>query len=185
MLSLSDIKTGKNIMLHDEPYVVLHHEHSKTGRAGAVLRTKLKSLKTGTTLEKTFQGADKVDEAEISKSEAQFLYRDGDDYYFMDTASYDQFFLPQEVLKETTNYLVEETLVAILNFNEEPINIELPIKMELRVVEAPPGIKGDTATSGSKIIKLETGMEVSAPLFIKEDDVVLINTQTGQYVSRV
>jgi elongation factor P len=185
MLSISDIKTGKNIILNGEPFVVLYHEHSKTGRAGAVLRTKIKNLASGAVLEKTFQGSDKVDEADISKSKAQYLYHNGSDFFFMDNSNYDQFFLPEKVLGASTNYLIEGTEVTILNFNSTPINMELPIKMKLRVVEAPPGIKGDTASSGGKTITLETGLRVNTPLFVKAGDEIIINTETGEYVSRV
>jgi elongation factor P len=185
MLTISDIKTGKNIILNGEPFVVLHHEHSKTGRAGAVLRTKIKNLATGAVLEKTFQGADKIDEADISKSKAQYLYRETCNFFFMDNESYDQFSLPDSVLGDASNYLIDGTEVTILNFNGNPINLELPIKMKLKVTEAPPGIKGDTASSGGKTVILETGVKINTPLFVKAGDEIIVNTETGEYVSRV
>jgi elongation factor P len=184
MLSISDIKTGKNIILNGEPFSVLYHEHSKTGRAGAVLRTKIKNLKTGAAMEKTFQGADKIEEADISKSKAQYLYKDPGGYAFMDNVTYDQFTLSKEVLGSAPEYLIEGTEVTVLNFNNSPINIELPIKMKLKVVEAPPGIKGDTASSGGKTVVLETGIKVNTPLFVKAGDEIIVNTETGEYVSR-
>ncbi len=184
MLTISDIKTGKNIILNGEPYAVIYHEHSKTGRAGAVLRTKLKNLSNGIVLEKTFQGADKLNEADISKSKAQYLYREKDNYFFMDNESYDQFYLSGSVLENAANFLIEGTEVTILNFNNDPINLELPIKIKLKVVEAPPGIKGDTASSGGKTVILETGIKVNTPLFVKAGDEVIVNTETGEYVSR-
>lgn len=185
MLNLSDIKTGKAISLNNEPYLVIFHQHSKIGRAGAVLRTKIRNIKTGAVMEKTFQGADKIEEAQISKSKAQFLYREGENYFFMDNASYEQFSLPKSVLGNLTKYLLENTEVTILNFNGNPINIELPVKMELRVVEAPPGIRGNTADGGTKQVTLETGIKVNAPLFVKEGDILRVNTETGEYVERV
>lgn len=184
MLGLSDIKTGKTISMGGEPFVVIFDQHSKTGRAGAVLRTKLRNLKSGAVLEKTFQGSDKIEEAEVSKSKAQFLYREGEDYNFMDNANYEQFSLPKAVLGNLTDYLIEGTEITILNFNGNPINIELPIKMEFRVVEAPPGIRGNTADGGTKQVTLETGIKVNTPLFVKEGDVLRINTETGEYVER-
>lgn len=184
MLGISDIKSGKNIIIEGQPYLVLTHEHSKTGRAGAVLRTKLRNLLNGSVLDKTFQGADKVDEADMSKSKAQYLYVEGDDYYFMDNQSYDQFSLSKEVLLNAPSYLIEGTEVTVLNFNGNPVNIELPIKMTLTVVEAPPGIKGDTAGTGGKVVVLETGLKVSAPLFVNEGDKIIVNTEKGEYVSR-
>ena len=184
MLGITEIKAGKNIILDGELFAVLYHEHSKTGRAGAVLRTKIKNLKTGAVLERTFQGADKIKEAEITKSKAQYLYKEADNYFFMDSENYDQFSLPRSVLGNAPDYLVEGMEVVILNFNGNPINIEIPVKVKLKVVEAPPGIKGDTAGSGGKVVILETGINVTAPLFIKEGDELIINTETGEYAER-
>jgi elongation factor P len=184
MLNLSDIKTGKTITLNGEPYLVIFHQHSKTGRAGAVLRTKIRNLKTGAVMEKTFQGADRIEEAEITKSKAQFLYREGDNFFFMDNANFEQFSLPKSVLGNLTSYLIEGTGVTILNFNGDPINIELPVKMDFRVTEAPPAIRGNTADGGTKQVTLETGIKVSTPLFVKVGDVLRINTETGTYVER-
>lgn len=184
MLNLTEIKSGKNIVLDNTPFSVLYHEHSKTGRAGSVLRTRIKNLVTGAVLDKTFQGADKVDEADITKTKAQFLYREGDNYAFMDNENYEQFSLPDKVLGEYVNYLIEGTEVTVLNFNGSPINIELPVKVALKVVEAPPGIKGNTVSTGGKVVKLETGMSLSVPLFIKEGEEVIVNTEKGEYVAR-
>lgn len=184
MLGLSDIKAGKNILWEGAPYVVLSAEHSKTGRAGAVLRTKLKNLLNGSVLEKTFNGSDKADEADMSKSKAQYLYPEQDGFVFMDMTTYDQFSLAKEVIGDAPLYMLEGTEVSVLNFNETPVNIELPIKVTLTVVEAPPGIKGDTAGTGGKVVTLETGLKVSAPLFVNEGDKIIINTEKGEYVSR-
>jgi elongation factor P len=184
MLSINEIKTGKNIIFNDEPFVVLAHEHSKTGRAGAVLRTKFRNLITGAIFEKTFQGADKISEAEISKSKAQYLYRENENYYFMDNETYDQFFLSKSVIGEFALYLKEGTEVGVLNYNSVPVNIELPAKVTLEVIEAPPGIKGDTASGGNKQVTLETGLKLSTPLFINVGDKLIINTERGSYVSR-
>jgi elongation factor P len=185
MLGLSDIKSGKNIILDGAPYAVLYHEHSKTGRAGSVLRTRLKNLLNGAVLEKTFQGADKVSEADISKSKAQFLYKENEKYFFMDMESYEQFSLSREVLANAKDYLIEGTELTVLNFNDQPANIELPVKISLRVVEAPPNVRGNTVSSGGKVVTLETGLKISAPLFIKEGEKIIVNTERGEYVSRV
>lgn len=184
MLTLNEIKTGVNIVVNGTPFLVLSHQHSKMGRAGSVLRTKLKNLITGTVMEKTFQGAESVLEANITKSKSQYTYKDGLTYNFMDSESYEQFALSKEVLGDNINYLKEGTEVTILNFNNIPINIEIPVKMKLKVVEAPPGIKGNSVSSGGKIVVLETGVNVSVPLFVKVGDEVIINTQEGKYVSR-
>lgn len=185
MLSLSAIKTGKTITLNNEPYLVIFHQHSKTGRAGAVLRTKLRNLKTGAVLEKTFQGSDKIEEAEIAKSKAQYLYRDGENYFFMDNANFEQFSLPKSVLGNLTDYFIDGMEATILNYNNSPINIELPVKIELKVVEAPPAIRGNTADGGTKQVTLETGIKVNTPLFVKVGDILRINTETGEYAERV
>ena len=184
MLGISKIKTGKNIVLDGEPYKVLYDEHSKMGRAGAVLRTKLRNLLTGAVLEKTFQGADKVEEADIDKTFAQFLYKEGENFVFMDSNSYEQFSLAGKVIGNLKDFLVEGTEVGIINFNGSPINVELPIKMELKVTEAPPGIKGDTASGGDKLVTLETGAKITTPLFIEKGDTIIVNTEKGEYVSR-
>lgn len=185
MLNLSDIKTGKTISINNEPYLVIFHQHSKISRAGAVLRTKLKNLRTGAILEKNFQGADKIEEAEITKTKARYLYHEGRNYFFMDSTTYEQFPLSKTTLGNLTNYLIEGTEVTILNFNGQPINIELPIKMEFKVIEAPPAIRGNTVDGGTKQVTLETGIKISTPLFVKEGDIILINTETGEYVERV
>jgi elongation factor P len=186
MLNISEIKSGKNIVWNDAPYAVLYHEHSKTGRAGAVLRTKLKNLITGAIMDKTFQGSESVYDADITKSKAQYTYKDGNGngYQFMDNETYEQFSLSQEALGENVNYLKEGTEVTLLNYNGNPINIELPVKVTLKVVEAPPGIKGNTVSTGGKVVTLETGLKVSTPLFVKEGDEIVINTERGEYVSR-
>jgi len=185
MLGLSDIKSGKNILVESLPYAVLYHEHSKTGRAGSVLRTRLKNLLNGTILEKTFQGADKVEEADISKSKAQFLYKENEKYCFMDMESYEQFSLSEKVLAGAKDYLIEGTEMTVLNFNQQPVNIELPVKIALKVIEAPPNVKGNSVSSGGKVVTLETGLKISAPLFIKEGEKIIVNTERGEYVSRV
>lgn len=184
MIGISDIKTGKNILLNGQPFAVLYHEHSKTGRAGSVLRTRLKNLATGAVMEKTFQGAETVEEAQIAKSKAQYLYKEGNDYCFMDNESYDQFSLSTEALGSNVDYLIEGTEVVFLNWDGTAINIELPVKMKLKVVEAPPGIKGNTVSTGGKVVTLETGKKISTPLFVEAGDEIIVNTEKGEYVSR-
>ena len=184
MLNISDIKTGKKIVLDGEPYAVVFNEHSKMGRAGAVMRTKLKNLSTGAVIEKTFQGADKVEEADISKSSAQFLYQEDNDFHFMDSQTYDQFVINKDAIGDAKNYLTEGTEVTLLNFNNNPINIELPIKVTLTVTDAPPGLKGDTQSGGDKLVTVETGAKITTPLFVETGDKIIVNTERGEYVSR-
>jgi elongation factor P len=184
-MNLNEIKSGKNIILDGSIYTVLYHEHSKTGRAGAVLRTKLRNLSSGATMEKTFQGSEQVQEADIAKSKAQYTYRDSNDYYFMDSETYDQFTLSREVLGDNSDFLKEGTEITLLNFEGNPINIELPIKVKLKVIEAPPNVKGNSASSPSKVVTLETGLKINAPIFIKNGDEIIVNTQKREYVGRV
>ncbi|MDA3815436.1 MAG: elongation factor P [Patescibacteria group bacterium] len=185
MLSINEIKSGSQIVVNDDPYVVLNVQHSKMGRAGAVLRTKMKNLKTGNILNKTFQGAEKVDEAEIEEKTGQYLYTDGSNFFFMDTENYEQFEIPSEVIGEQASFLKEEAEIGIIYFQENPINIKLPIKISFKVTEAPPAIKGNTADGGTKQVTLENGIKVNTPLFIKEGDILKVNTETGEYAERI
>ncbi len=184
MLTISDLKTGKKIVLDSTPYAIIYNEHSKMGRAGAVMRTKLKNLTNGAVMEKTFQGSDKVEEADISKSKAQFLYTEGENFNFMDNETYDQFVIGEEAIGAAKDYLTEGLEVTMLNFNDNPINIELPVKVTLEVTEAPPGLKGDTQSGGDKLVTVATGAKITTPLFIETGDNIIINTESGTYVSR-
>jgi elongation factor P len=154
------------------------------GRGGAVVKTKLKNLKTGSVIDKTFQGADKIDEASLTKKNATYLYSDENSAYFMDTETYDQFEITLDKVGDDKKYLVEKSTVDLLYFNNEPLNIELPIKMTFRVTSAPPAIKGNSAGSVNKKITIETGAQVDAPLFIKENDKIVVDTRSGSYVER-
>ncbi len=185
MSNLNEVKVGNKIELENEPYEVVYREHSKIGRGGAVLRTKLKSLRTGNVISQTFQGSENVKEAEISLNKAQYLYNEGETYYFMDEGTYDQFSISKAQLGDSIFFLKEGTIVNVLIFKEQPINISLPIKVELKVIEAPPSHKGNTADGGSKQVKLETGYIISVPLFVSEGDVLRINTEEKKYVERV
>lgn len=184
MLGLTDIKNGKKILWEGEPYVVMEYQHSKTGRAGAVMRTKLKNLLSGVIIEYTFQDKDKFEEVETTKSIAQYLYREGDEYQFMDSESYEQFGMDAATLGDVAKYLIEGTEVTVLNYDGKPINVELPVKMEFEVKDAPPGIKGDTASGGDKVVTLENDLSLTVPLFISAGDRVIVNTEKGEYVSR-
>lgn len=148
------------------------------------MRTKLKNLRTGAIVKKTFQGNDKFDEAEIETKKAQYLYADDGTFYFMNNQSYEQFELPEKVIGDNAKFLKDGSEIDILYFDNQPINIELPIKIDLEVTEAPPSIKGNTADGGSKQVTLETGAKVSVPLFVKTGDKIRVNTQTGEYAER-
>lgn len=184
MLNLSEIKAGKLILVDGEPHKVLTNEHSKTGRMGAVMRTKLKNLVTGAVFDKTFQGSDKVDEATVDTAKAQYLYREDNEFAFMDVNTYEQFSLDTEVIGDARLYLTEGLEVSIMTFDERPIDLRLPTKVTLEVTEAPPSIKGNTSSGGDKVVTLATGAKVTTPLFIEVDDKVIVNTERGEYVSK-
>lgn len=184
MLSITDLKTGTKFSMDNDPYIVVSYYHSKMGRGGAVVKTKIRNLRTGSIIDKTFQGADKVDEADLSKKTAMYLYSDEEYAYFMDNESYEQFTLPIEKISDQKQYLIENSTVDILYFGEEPLAIELPIKMKFKVISAPPAVKGNTAGAVTKKVTLETGAISDVPVFIKEDDIIVVDTRDGSYVER-
>lgn len=178
-------KIGTIIQIEGQPYIVLDSQHARTAQRRAFVRTKLKNLITGVTVDKTFNAGDKIEEADVDKIKASFLYQDNTNIYLMNMVSYEQFSLAKSLLVGREKYLKEGQEVMTLFFNQNPINIELPKKVELKVIESPPGVRGDSATNIMKQVTLETGLKINAPLFIKEGDIVRINTETGEYVERV
>ena len=184
MLSLTELKTGTKFVLDGDPYIVIAYSHHKMGRGGAVLKTKIKNLRTGSTVDKTFQGADKVDEADLSKSDANYLYSDEADAYFMNNETFDQFTIPLEKIGAQKQYLIENNPIEILYFENEPLNIELPIKMKFKVTSAPPAVRGNSAGAITKKVTLETGAIVDAPIFIKDGDDIIVDTRYNSYVER-
>jgi len=184
MLNFNEIKTGRIIKINGEPFVILKTDHHKMGRGGAVLKTKCRNLINGNILERTFQGAEKAEEAETRTKKANFLYKDKDEAYFMDNESFEQFSLPLEEIGEQAEFLKDGTDVDVLYFENKPVTISLPIKMEFKVISAPPGVKGNSAGNVNKVVEIETGAQISDPMFINENDVIRINTETGEYVER-
>ena len=185
MLSFSDIKLGTIITHAYQPYLVVQAQHLKMGRGGANLKTKLKNLITGQNLEITFSGGDKIEEANLERSKANFLYSENETYHFMNNESYEQFQLNQEVIGVQAGFLKEGLTVDVLIYKNKPVSVKLPVKVDLKVLECPPGVKGDTAGAATKLVTLETNKEVKAPLFINQGDLIKINTETGEYVERV
>ncbi|MDP2587662.1 MAG: elongation factor P [bacterium] len=183
-MRVDELRVGAVLELNEQPYIVLKSDFMKTAQRRPVMRTKLRNLKDGSVLEKTFKQGDKVDAADVNRSQAQYLYKDGEQFYFMDQSTFEQFSIPSDVVAEAENYLKESEINTILNFSGTPIAIELPIKVDFKVVEAPPGIKGDTAQGGVKEVTLENGLKVNAPLFIKVGDTIRVNTGTGKYSER-
>ncbi len=185
MLTMNDLKLGLVVSFDNEPHEVQYCQHVQMGRGGAILRTKLKNLLSGNVLEKTFKSGDKIPEAELVKSRASFLYQEEDRFHFMDTITFEQFSLSKNQIGEIFPFLKEGGEVEIMNFESKPVAIILPPKVTLKVITAPPGVRGNTASGNiTKLVTLETGYEVTVPLFIQEGNLIKINTQTGEYVER-
>ena len=185
MLDISQVKLGSIVKLNNDPYSVIQAAQKQVGRGGSIKVLKLKNLLSGSVLEKTIKGSDKLEEADLARGKAQYLYIEGNEVYFMDNESYEQFSIEKDAIGDVSNFLKEGTDVSVLIFEGKPVSVQLPVKVELVVTEAPPGVKGDTAGTATKSITLETGYEVNAPLFVKQGDIVRVNTDTGQYVERV
>ncbi len=184
MLSMSDLKLGKVITLNNEPYQIVFTQHIKQARGGAVLKTKLKNLINGSTLEKTFAGADMVEEADMARRQANFLYKQENNFFFMDNTDFEQFQFSGDDLGSLVKYLKDGQEVDVLFFNNRPVSIVLPTKIVFTVASAPEGVKGNSAGAVTKTVVLENNLEIRTPLFIKAGDRVFVNTETGEYVSR-
>ena len=184
MLGITDLKTGVAIIYEGAPCVVVTYEHSKLGRGGAIMRTKLKNLKSGATFDITFKGSDKFEEAPLQKRVCTYLYPEGERLLFMDASSFDQFEMPKAQLGAKAGFLKEGSEVQILFFDDAAVSLELPIKLDIAVSHTEPGVKGDTVSGGTKPATLETGATVAVPLFIKIGDILRVNTVEGTYVER-
>ena len=184
MLTISDIRKGKMLVLDGEPYLVASAEFLRKQQRRPVVRTILKHIKTGQTREHSFQQSDKVPEADIEKKAYQFLYTDGTTYTFMDQQTYDQVELSEDAVSEMAKFLLEGQEAEIVFFENQPVSIDLPIKISRKVIEAPPGVRGDTSTNVTKDIIIEGGVKMKAPLFIQEGDMIRVDTRTGEYLER-
>ncbi|MGG1313596.1 MULTISPECIES: elongation factor P [Cohnella] len=184
MISVNDFKTGLTIEVDGELCTVLDFQHVKPGKGAAFVRSKLKNLRNGNIIEKTFRAGETVARAHVENRAVQYLYNSGSEYTFMDNETFDQFTLDKKQLEWELNFLKENMTVNIASYQGEMIGITLPNSVELKVVETEPGIKGNTATGATKNAKLETGLNVQVPLFINEGDVLLIDTREGKYISR-
>ncbi len=185
MISTSDFRTGLTILLEGEVYTIVDFQHVKPGKGAAFVRSKLKNVKTGAVTEKTFRAGEKVERAVMDKREMQYLYSAGDDYFFMDNETYEQLTISRGQLGNDVKYLKENMTIGVLLFEEKIFGIELPYSVELTVAQTEPGIKGDTASGGSKPATMETGLVVQVPFFINVGDVLRIDTRSGEYIERV
>lgn len=185
MIPVTNLRQGAYFEEHGIPFEVLRYTHTKLGRGTANIKVKVRNLKTDALFEKTFLSGKKVAPAALEKKEAQFLYKDKGDYYFMDGTTYDQFPLPEKVLGERAKFLKEGEKVKILFYQDKPLSVELPLKIKLQVAEAPPGVRGDTAINIFKEVVLENGLLVKTPLFIKKGDTIVVDTRSGEYVKKI
>lgn len=184
MISGGDLRPGVKVELDGAPYIVTDFQWVKPGKGGAFMRTKLKNMKTGAIVDRTFRTEEKLPKAEVEDRKVQYLYHDGDVYHFMDTESFDQFTMDEKLLGEASGFLKEEMIISVLSHRGEPIGVVLPTFVELRVAETDPGVRGDTATGGSKPATLESGATIQVPLFINVGDLLRVDTRTGVYVER-
>lgn len=183
-VGINEIKNGLSMELDGTVYYVVSYENIKPGKGSAFVRTKLRNIKTGSILERTFRN-EKIETADIDKRIYQYLYTSGDTYEFMDHDTYDQIALHRDQMGEVLNYLKENMEATALIYKDQVLTLEPPMFMDLKITETEPGIRGDTSKSGNKPAKTETGLIVSVPLFISEGDVVRIDTRTKSYVGRV
>ena len=181
----SQFRNGLKVEIDGEPYVMTYFQHVKPGKGGAFVRTKIKNLRTGRLLEKTFRSGEKVDEAEVEDKKMQYLYQDGEQLIFMDQETYDQIPFTAEQLGDSRKWLKENTDVDVVFWKGKPITIELPSFIEAQITQCDPGLKGDTASGATKPATLETGAVVQVPLFIKEGEMIRVDTRSGEYVERV
>ncbi len=184
MYTTSDFRNGLKIDFEGDPFVIVYFQHVKPGKGGAFVRTKLKNLKTGAVIEHTFRSGDKVEKPDLEEREMQFMYRMENQFHFMETKTYEQIYLDADHMGDAANYMIENLPVKVLFYKGEPIGIDLPIFINLTIVEAEPGVRGDTVSGATKPAKLESGAVVQVPLFLSVGDRIKIDTRTGTYIER-
>lgn len=184
MISAGEFRNGITFELDGNVYQVIQFQHVKPGKGAAFVRTKIKNVITGGVVERTFSPTDKMPKAHIERKDMEYLYNDGDLYYFMDTETYEQTPLNSTMLEDALPYLKENMIIKILSYKGNVFGVEPPNFVELKVVETEPGFKGDTATGATKPAKLETGATVNVPLFVEEGNMIRVDTRTGEYMER-
>ena len=186
MYETSDIRKNLKFQINGDPYIVVEFQFVKPGKGNAFTRTKIKNMITGAVLEKTYKSGEKLEPANIEERQMQYLYPEDDKYCFMDQSSYEQVFIPSDVLGDDALLLPDNLEVSVLFFSERPVGVKLPTFVDLQVIKADPGVKGDTATGATKPATLSTGKVINVPLFINEDEWLKIDTRNGgEYVERV
>jgi elongation factor P len=185
MIDTSEFRKGLKIEIDGEPFEIIEFQHVKPGKGSAFVRTSIRSLISGRVLQPTFKSGDKVGRPDIEEKEMQYLYKQGEDYYFMDNRNYEQTFLNEKLLGSQKSFLKENLNTSILFHNGKPLGISLPNSVDLQVVKCDPGVRGDTVSGAMKPAVLETGYQLQVPLFINEGDVLKIDTRDGKYLTRV
>ena len=185
-LNYGELKKGMPIDLDGEPYAVVEYERTKMQQRAPVMRIRFRSLRTGRIVDRTFNGFDvKFALADVERRKAEYIYQDGELYYFMDNETFEQFPLNGDQIADSLPYLIEQTTVDLVLYQDEPISIEIPLNVDLTVTDTDPGFKGDTATGGSKPATVQTGLVVQVPLFIDVGETIRVDTRTGEYAGRV
>lgn len=184
MLTMNDLRQGATLVEGGDPWIVVESDFMKKAQRRPVMRTKLRNLRTGQVVHKTYKQGDSIPEADVTKSKAQLLYKGADGYAFMDQSSYEQYTISAEQIGDGAKYLRDGMEVELVSFEGAPVSVQLPIKVEVKVTEAAPGIRGDSASNIMKEATAEGGIRIQVPLFIKEGDTVRIDTRTGEYVER-
>ena len=183
-ISTSDIKNGITIKIDEGLFTVIEFQHVKPGKGGAFVRTKLRNARSGAVIERTYNSNERLEQAIIDKRDTQYLYRDGDDYIFMDQSTYDQVPVSSKSLGEASNFLKETGKAMLIQFNDEIIGVELPASVELVIAQTEPGIQGDRVSGARKSATLETGFVVQVPLFVGPGEAIKVDTRTGEYMTR-
>ncbi len=184
MATTNDLKNGMTLNLDGQLWNVIEFQHVKPGKGGAFVRTKMRSVLSGKVVEKTFNAGVKVEVASVEKRDMQFLYRDGEDFMFMDSTNYDQISISKQTVGDAVDYMLENADAIVAMYEGNPLFIELPASVELVVTYTEPGLQGDRSSGGTKPATVETGITVQVPLFIKQDEKILVDTRTGAYLGR-
>jgi elongation factor P len=184
-ITTNELKNGITLELDNGLFQVVEFQHVKPGKGGAFVRTKIRNLRNGAVIEKTFNAGIRVEQAIIERSDMQFLYRDGDDYVFMDTETYDQMTVPPKALGDAADYMVEAMMATIATYQGEIVSVEIAASVELNIADTDPGVQGDRVSGARKPATLETGKVIQVPLFINPGDRVKVDTRTGEYMTRV
>jgi elongation factor P len=185
MISTNQFRNGSAIRVDGKRFTILHFQHVKPGKGGAFVRTRLRNIDTGAVIEKTFRAGEKLESIRTESRPMTYLYRDGEIFYFMDSETFDQIAVQEDVMGEAAGYIVPNGAVSVLSADGEVVSVEPPAHVDLEVAETDPGLKGDTATGGSKPATLETGVVVQVPLFVNLGDRVRVDTRTNEYLTRV